>query len=204
MHASSNGTDRKGIDRKVIVAGTLAALLAAGGVAYAAENRGSEGALQPIRTAAMAERHDASHRDDRGARMGGGPGSMAGMPMMMGGRVCQSAESFVPRMTARLERSVTLTDAQKPDFEALKAAMTKAEATLKAGCPTEAERNDRTPTGRLALAEKRMTAGLEAIRTVRPVFDAFYAKLDDKQRDQLRWANAGGPRERGGHPHRGR
>lgn len=192
MHASSNGSDRK-----VILAGALAALLAAGGVAYAAEYRGSEGALRNIQTVAMTDRQDVAHRDDRGGRrMGGGQGGMMGMPMM-GGRICQSSESIVPRMTTRLERSVTLTDAQKPDFEALKAAMTKAEATLKAACPTEADRNDRTPTGRLALAEKRMTAGLEAIKTVRPAFDTFYAKLDDKQRDQLRWAGAGMSGERG-------
>lgn len=200
MHASSYG-----FDRKVIWAGALAALLAAGGVAYAAEYRGSEGTLQNIRTVAMtdrmtdrmADRQDVAHRDGRGGRMGGAEGGMMGMPMMGGGRICQSNESMVPRMTTRLERSVTLTDAQKPDFEALKAAMAKAEATLKAACPTEADRNDRTPTGRLALAEKRMTAGLEAIRTVRPAFDAFYAKLDDKQRDQLRWAGAGMPGDRG-------
>lgn len=186
MHASSNGPDRK-----VMIAGALAALLAAGGVAYAAEFRGAEGAMHRP-GAAMAERMDVAHRDGRGDRMGGGMGGgMMGMPMM-GGRLCQANESMVPRMAERLERSVTLTDAQKPDFEALKAAMAKAEATLKAACPTDAERNDRTPTGRLAFAEKRMTAGLEAIRTVRPAFDTFYGKLDDKQRDQMRWANRGG------------
>ncbi len=191
MHASS-----KGPDRKVILAGALAALLAAGGVAYATEVRGVEGAIHRTE-GRMADRHDAMHRGDQ--RMGGGMqgGGMMGMPMM-GGRMCQSSESMVPRMTERLERSVTLTDAQKPDFEALKAAMAKAEATIKAACPTEAERNDRTPTGRLALAEKRMSAGLEAIRTVRPAFDTFYGKLDDKQRDQIRWAQRGGMMGQGG------
>lgn len=184
-------TSSKGTDRKVILAAGLAALLAAGGVAYAAEFRGGEGAFH--RDAAMnASVHDAMHRDGRdGGGRGGMMGGGMGMPMMMGGRLCNSNESMVPRMTQRLERSVTLTDAQKPDLENLKQAMTRAEATLKAACPTEAERNDRTPTGRLALAEKRMSAGLEAIRTVRPAFDTFYAKLDEKQRDQLRWASRG-------------
>jgi hypothetical protein len=189
MHASSNGPDRK-----VILAASLAALLAAGGVAYATEFRGSEGAIHRP-GAGMADRIDAAHREGRGNRhMGGNEGGMGGGMMgmpMMGGRLCQSNDSMVPRMTQRLERSVTLTDAQKPDFEALKAAMAKAEATMKAACPTDAERNDRTPTGRLAVAEKRMTAGLEAIRTVRPAFDTFYGKLDDRQRDQLRWAGRG-------------
>ncbi|MHB2165760.1 Spy/CpxP family protein refolding chaperone [Alsobacter sp. R-9] len=180
------------MDRTVLTAAGLALVLAAGGVAYAAENRGVEGGLQ------QTQWREGRGGGDRGDRMGGmdGMGGMMGGPMMMGGRLCNASESFVPRMTQRLERSVTLTDAQKPDFEALKAAMTKAESTLKAACPTEAERNDRTPTGRLALAEKRMTAALDAIRTVRPAFDAFYAKLDDKQRDQMRWSTRGGA---GGH-----
>lgn len=187
MHASSTRPDRK-----VIMAGALAALLAAGGVAYAAEFRGAEGAIHRSDSRSTADLINVAHREGRGdRRMGGMEGGMMGMPMM-GGRLCQSNESMVPRMTERLERSVTLTDAQKPDFEALKAAMAKAEATLKAACPTDAERTDRTPTGRLAVAEKRMTAGLEAIRTVRPAFDTFYAKLDDRQRDQLRWAGHGG------------
>ncbi len=77
--------------------------------------------------------------------------------------------------------------------------MTKAEQTLKASCPTEAERADRAPPARLALAEKRMTAGLEALKTVRGPFDTLYAKLDDKQRDALRWSGRG---DWGGGPHR--
>jgi hypothetical protein len=28
----------------------------------------------------------------------------------------------------------------------------------------------------------------EALKTVRPAFDALYAKLDDKQRDRMRWS----------------
>ncbi len=189
-------------ERSVVLAGGLAALLAVGGVAYAAEFRGGEGGFNR----AAAEWQTVDHRGGMrgGMREGMMGGGMGGMPMMMGGRLCNSSESIVPRMTQRLERSVTLTDAQKPDFENLKQAMTKAEQALKSACPTEAERNDRTPTGRLALAEKRMSAGLEAIRTVRPAFDTFYGKLDDKQRDQLRWAGRGmgdgmGRGERGHH-----
>jgi hypothetical protein len=131
----------------------------------------------------------------------GGAGPMMGQGRMMdghhgmggmggpggGGPLCRTQDSMVPRMAARLETTVKPTDAQKADFEALKAAMTKAEATLKAACPTQAELADRTPPARLALAEKRMAAGLDAIRTVRPAFDALYAKLDDKQRDAMRW-----------------
>lgn len=119
-------------------------------------------------------------------------GKMHGERGQWGQRFCAADEAFAPRIAARLDSTVKPTDAQKPEFDALKAAMEKAEAGLKAACPTQAERDDRTPPGRLALAEKRMSAGLDAIRTVRPAFDAFYAKLDDAQKDRLRWMRGGG------------
>ena len=65
-----------------------------------------------------------------------------GPGMMMGARLCGAKELIVPRMTSRLETSLKLTDLQKPDFEALKAALAKGEATVKAACPTDAERAD--------------------------------------------------------------
>ena len=117
--------------------------------------------------------------------MGRGPGRSGPGPL------CRSQESFVPRIAARLETTLRPTDAQKADFEALKQALTKAEATLKASCPTEAETANQAPPARLALAEKRMAAGLEALRTVRPAVDTLYAKLDDRQRDALRWMPRG-------------
>jgi hypothetical protein len=126
--------------------------------------------------------------NDRGERRHGGMHDMmrGGGPMMMG-RICAEKDSMAPRMIERLEKRIQPTDAQKPDVEALKTAAVKAEATMKAACPTQAERDDRSPPARLALAEKRMSAALEAIKTIRPPFDALYAKLDDKQRDSLRW-----------------
>ena len=42
--------------------------------------------------------------------------------------------------------------------------------------------------GRLAAMEKHLTSMLDAVKLVRPAADALYAKLDDKQRDALRWA----------------
>ena len=127
------------------------------------------------------------------ATAGTGAALAQGMGMGRGGPgpLCRSQESFVPRIAARLETTLRPTDAQKADFEALKQAMTKAEATLKASCPTEAETANQAPPARLALAEKRMAAGLEALRTVRPAVDTLYAKLDDKQRDALRWMPRG-------------
>ena len=145
---------------KTILAGAIAALAvgASGLIAFAGER--GHGAM-----------HDMMH--------GAGP--------MMMGRICSEKDSMAPRMIERLEQRIQPSDAQKVDFEALKSAAVKAEATMKAACPTQAERDNRSPPARLALAEKRMSAALEAIKTIRPPFDALYAKLDDKQRDSLRW-----------------
>lgn len=161
------------VGKTVIVAG-IAALVAAGGVALA---QGPHG--------------------DGMMRMGHGMGRDGGMgPGMMGGRMgerlCAAKDPMAPMIATRLETRLKPTDAQRADFDALKAAMAKAEQTLKAACPTDAERADRTPPARLAMAEKRMTAGLEALKTVRGPFDTLYAKLDDKQRDNLRWSGGGG------------
>jgi hypothetical protein len=141
-------------------------------------------------------------------RMGQGGGGMmeGGMHGMMGGgrmggmaqRFCTTKASFAPFVIERIEKTVQPTDAQKPDFEALKTAITKAEADLKAACPSEAELADRTPPGRLNLAEKHMSAGLAAIGTIKGPFNALYAKLDDAQRDRIRWSERR-MGERGGH-----
>ena len=156
--------------RKVLILSGVAAILAVGGASYAYAERGHG----PM----------------------GGPGMMGGG--MMGARFCAADEPFAPRILDRMERRIQPTDAQKPEFDALKVAAAKAEQQLKAACPTEAERADMTPPGRLNLAEKRMSAGLEALRTIKAPFDALYAKLDDKQRDRMRWAQRGWGEHGGG------
>jgi hypothetical protein len=124
------------------------------------------------------------------AQRGHGPGMM-GPGMMMGDRLCNAKEPLAPRLIDRMSKTLQPTDAQKADFDALASAVTKAEGDLKAACPTDAERADQTPPGRLNLAEKRMSAGLAALRTVKDPFNALYAKLDDKQRDRIRWSGHG-------------
>lgn len=134
-----------------------------------------------------------------------GPGPMGGpmgpMGAVMGERFCNAKEPLAPRLVDRISKTVQPTDAQKTEFDALSSALSKAEGDLKAACPTDAERADLTPPGRLNLAEKRMSAALAALRTVKQPFDAFYAKLDDAQRDRIRWAGRGwgehGPRDHG-------
>lgn len=107
--------------------------------------------------------------------------------MMMGRRFCENKDPVAPRMLGRLENTIRPTDAQKPEMDALRAAATKAESIVRAACPASGD-EDRSPPARLAQMEKNMTAMAEAIKTVRPAFDALYAKLDDKQRDRMRWS----------------
>ena len=120
-------------------------------------------------------------RDHQGMKDGG---------MMMGRRYCESKEAMAPKILGRLENAIKPTDAQKPDMDALRASATKAEAIIRAACPAAGD-EDRTPPARLAQMEKNATAMAEAIKTVRPAFDALYAKLDDKQRDRMRWSRGG-------------
>jgi hypothetical protein len=139
-------------------------------------------------TAALAHDSDGWGRGERAP----GHGMMDSFgPHYMGRRFCEAKDSFAPRIMARLETSIRPTDTQKSDFDQLKAAASKAEDIMKAACPSESELADRSPPARLALAEKRMTAALEALKTIQTPFDSLYAKLDDKQRDRLRWM---GPR----------
>lgn len=118
--------------------------------------------------------------------MGWGRGMERG-GYMMGHRFCENSDPIAPRMLGRLESTIRPTDAQKPEMDALRTAATKAEAIMRASCPAAGD-DDRSPPARLAQMEKRMTAMAEAIKTVRPAFDALYAKLDDKQRDRMRWS----------------
>jgi hypothetical protein len=104
------------------------------------------------------------------------------------GRICDAKDPMGPRLIERLQRAIKPTDAQKTEFEALKTALTSAEATVKATCPADPSAVDHTPPAMLANMEQHLTAMLSAVKTVRPAFDALYAKLDDKQRDAMRWS----------------
>lgn len=106
-------------------------------------------------------------------------------PEMMRDRMarrCDRSGRFSERMIDRIERATQPTAEQKPRFDQLKEAATKAAAIVKAACPAEPSF---TPTGRLANAEKHLTAMLEAVRTVRPAMDAFYGSLTDEQKARL-------------------
>lgn len=115
--------------------------------------------------------------------------------------VCQGdAAEMADHMLVRLEYKVKPTDAQKPAFEELKSAARAAAAKAKMACPAEPVRAaegtpppaGKLPTERLAMLEARLTAELDAIRTVRPAAEKFVASLSDEQKKALTEHEHGG------------
>ncbi len=135
-------------------------------------------------------------KGQRQERMGErGPSGMmtGGMPLMM---FCNEQSELSPRFIKRFEKTVQVKPDQRADFDALKAAVTKADQIFKSACPSKTELGDFTPVAHLARIEKTAQATVDAMKLVRPPFDSLYGKLDDKQRDRLRWM----PHEGGGSP----
>jgi len=137
---------------------------------------------------------DSGPRGWHGQRFGGGM-----MPPMMGrGRMMERDAMMRPFgmghfcgpnggrmgefMIGRVERVTQPTAEQRPGFDKLKEAIGKASETMRGACITE---RPVTPTGRLAAAEKRLAAMLDAVRTVRPALDAYYNSLTDEQKARL-------------------
>jgi LTXXQ motif family protein len=81
-----------------------------------------------------------------------------------------------------IEETLSLNDAQRAKFDGLKAASQRAIQDLNEGCP----KNDAaSPTGRIEALERRLSAMLEAVRTLQPALDDFYATLSDEQKARL-------------------
>jgi hypothetical protein len=70
-------------------------------------------------------------------------------------------------------------EVQRAAFEEFKADMAKAADALKAACPTDLPS---TPTGRIDAMRVRVSAMLEAVRTVRAPVAKFYDLLNDEQK----------------------
>jgi hypothetical protein len=98
-------------------------------------------------------------------------------------------------MIGRLERVTQPTAEQRANFDKLKEAAGKAHDIMRGICPIE---RSATPTGRLANAEKRLAAMLEAVRTVRPAMDTYYGSLNDEQKARLAMAQRMGRPGMGG------
>lgn len=125
--------------------------------------------------------------DGWGRDMMMGPGMMGWRGM--GRYICDPrAAGLAEWRVNRIERSVRPTDAQRPALEELRAASKKAAEVVSGACPRELPVS---PVARLEAMEKRLEAMLQAVKTVRPAFEAFYASLDDEQKARL---SAVGPR----------
>jgi hypothetical protein len=92
-----------------------------------------------------------------------------------------------------IEAAVRPSEAQRAALNELRAASTKAANTIAASCASELPAKS---TERLELTEKRLESMLQAVKTVRPAFESFYALLDDRQKARL---DATGPRQWGWH-----
>jgi hypothetical protein len=132
---------------------------------------------------------------------GWGPGMMMG-PGMMGwgggrggmGAVCDPRGAGLAEWRMeRIERLINPTEAQRVALNNLRTASSKAAEIVAAACPREFPAS---APARLELMEKRLDAMQQAIKTVRPAFDAFYATLNDEQKARI---NTNGPRHWGWH-----
>jgi LTXXQ motif family protein len=101
------------------------------------------------------------------------------------------AAGFAEWRMGQIESAVRPTEAQRTALNELWAASTKAAETIAAACPSDLPEKSAE---RLALMEKRLETMLQAIKTVRPAFEAFYGLLNNEQKAHL---DAAGPRQWG-------
>jgi hypothetical protein len=92
-----------------------------------------------------------------------------------------------------IERKVGLNDEQKQLLGDVRRASDDAAAVFKASCPAD-NAFPLTPPGRLAAMTVRLEATLQAVQTVRPALEKFYASLSDEQKERF---NLLGPQNAG-------
>jgi len=89
-----------------------------------------------------------------------------------------------------LERVVRPTEAQGAALNDLQSASSKAIATIATACKAEMPT---TTKAELEMMDNRLETMSQAVKTLRPAFDAFYTSLDSKQQQRL---DVFGPRHR--------
>lgn len=85
---------------------------------------------------------------------------------------------------ADIERKVGLNAEQKDLLREVRKASDDAAATFKASCPPD-DTFPLTPPGRLDAMMARLDATLQAVQTVRPALENFYASLSDEQKERF-------------------
>ncbi len=116
-------------------------------------------------------------------------------------RMCDRPPMTGERLAERLTHRLHLTDAQKPALKDLQQAFAQSMADVHALC--DGKPDFATLPGRIAFAQKRMAAMASGLQAVQPKLEAFYAGLDQTQKDKI---DRMGPMRMGGpgHGHRGR
>lgn len=89
-----------------------------------------------------------------------------------------------------IERVVRPTEAQRAALNDLQSASSKAIATMATACKAEMPT---TTKAELEMMDNRLEIMSQAVKTLRPAFDAFYASLDRQQQQRL---DVFGPRHR--------
>src|SRR6516225_2407550 len=91
----------------------------------------------------------------------------------------QQGGSFIDLPVQRIEQVVQPTAQQQSAFDDLKKAAQKASDQLQSSCPTTVPKS---PVARVDTVETRLTAMADAIKSVRPDLQNFYASLSDEQK----------------------
>lgn len=113
-------------------------------------------------------------------------GERRGPRMGMGPAFCgPEREERLSRMVEMIEGFANFSPEQQPAWEQLRDAVRDASAKLGPACDAMRAGREGTPPERLGSLETMLSAGLDAVREVRPKFDAFYATLNDKQKAAL-------------------
>src|SRR6516165_6134419 len=121
-------------------------------------------------------------------------GSTEGAPSVgnMAAACSQGAGSFIDLPVQRIEQVVQPTAQQQSAFNDLKNAAQKAGDQLQASCPTAVPKS---PMARIDTVETRLRAMTDAIKSVRPDLQNFYASLSDEQKAKF---NTMGPPPKSG------
>jgi hypothetical protein len=119
--------------------------------------------------------------DEQRQRFNAMNGSTEGAPSAdnMTAACSQGAGSFIDLPVQRIEQVVQPTAQQQSAFNDLKKATQQASDQLQASCPTAVPKS---PVARLDTVETRLTAMADAIKSVRPDLQNFYASLTDEQK----------------------
>ena len=134
-------------------------------------------AIQVVRS--PLERFYEALNDEQRQRFNAMNGSTRGAPSAGKMAAACNQETGIDLPAQRIEQVVQPTAQQQSAFDDLKKAAQKAGDQLQASCPTAVPKS---PVARVDTVETRLTAMADAIKSVRPGLQNFYASLSDEQK----------------------